>query len=640
MSSYAPCQNKSCPSYGKPHPNCQCHLMAEGGKVEGSSSPSWDETAPLAAQSPSWDETKPTQSEPSWEDTTGTYGSTGQKVLTGLEGAAQGFAGPLATGAELLLSKAGVPGLSSEEIKGRQEENPWIHGLSETAGLGAGMLTGTGEAALVGKAALKAAELAKVGEAASTAAKIGSHAIKGLVEGGLLQAGDETSKAMLGSGDPNVPVSSLLANGVENILYGAGTGGLFGGLGGAASKALEKAGINKAGTYLHSFLSGLGESSRGLPAEGSLARGVDSKAYDLGAKTWDLVNKRLQFATPVTTAGYGAYEGYHEDGPMGALVGGLKGLGLGFGANVAGWAGKKALSGPAASILLKMISNGEMEPRSLFKGLDYANRVESGAQKINRNVENLFKVGGQQTINAVDPAKSRKKLDDWVGDGGIEQDVQQEINSNAAQPSPQGFAKGGQVTEPPTEDVDPIAKHLPEQNMLLSTAKGRISNYLKSLKPQKNQPKLAFDSEPDDRQKTKSYHRALDLANNPLSIMDKIKQGTIEPEHLTHFRNLYPELSDALQKKITTKISESQLKGEKPEFHVRQGLSMFMGTPLSGELSPQNIQAAQAVFSLKQPQQQAQPPTKNKKNTSTLSKADDSFMTGNQARIARQQSQK
>ncbi len=87
---------------------------------------------------------------------------------------------------------------------------------------------------------------------------------------------------------------------------------------------------------------------------------------------------------------------------------------------------------------------------------------------------------------------------------------------------------------------------------------------------------------------------------------------------------------------------KDQMDGKKPSFVVRQGLSMLMGTALSGELTPQTIQAAQATFAsaAKQRQQSDQgsrgePQTKGSK--ASLSKSDRAFLTDDQAREARQQ---
>ena len=82
----------------------------------------------------------------------------------------------------------------------------------------------------------------------------------------------------------------------------------------------------------------------------------------------------------------------------------------------------------------------------------------------------------------------------------------------------------------------------------------------------------------------------------------------------------------------TKKISEAQLKNEKPSHKVMQSLSLFMGTPLDSTLSPQNIMAAQAVFAQQRASIAAAPAQTKMKG---LEKASKSYMTQDQAAAER-----
>lgn len=262
----------------------------------------------------------------------------------------------------------------------------------------------------------------------------------------------------------------------------------------------------------------------------------------------------------------------------------------------------------------------------------YNHAVKRGHKKFDAKVNHLF---GGGSVEDEDYTKAHKKIEDWLENGGITQEVQDEIHMHNA---PQSFADGGKVkASEGLQHDNHIANVYPEQNIMLQAAKGRMSSYLNSLKPQKNMPKLAFDSEPDTRQQEKSYKRALKTAANPLHILDKVKNGTIEPEDVGHLKNLYPELSETLQKKVTEQITKAQMNGKKPSYKVRQGLSLLMGIPLSGEMTPQNMMAAQATFQNKKDQQQAsgQP----QKKLSAIGKSYESNLTPSEAAAARQQKQ-
>lgn len=829
------------------------------------------------------------------------YSTPGQQLGGTAEALARGFAGPLATGAELALSKAGIPGLSAEDQAGREEAmGPIAHGLAETAGLVGGALTGVGEAGLIGSAA---EHLLPAG--VSLAGKVGAGLLKGFVENGLIQGGDELSKAMLGQGDPEAPVASALADMGAAGLIGAAAGGVFGGVG----AKLRSLGEAKAGTTARNEIANLGsrwkwnqqnpelldavtqeltdfhgstadasEALRGggglkeqaidklsqavtpeqaafhvdqiskalekaptalksepvfqdaindwkskvyqtpeAPAEidpnaqghnpyqeqvpqptladpASVFKATDglkrqlqewgqynktmvplsevpfrNAAKNLGytartsledPKVWgdlgDLqssVNKATsdfipalkdfnsKFTTKIEgsptldpgkintyvnqlgkpgaeikksvmenfitsaekyrdeinnvhaslgverpiapsplTAVKGTYAASTPGGdladylyrrgvpsvtdPLAARLAGVEvggrtsagPVGAALGYLTAGRLApilEKIIGRPVANAarnvavpaIIRGLSSGTTD--NLWQVLDHASSVTSGAQKARAAVESLFKSGGQQTVNEVANERDREKLRDFIAKGGVNS---QALNQNQVQkplPSPstsQNFAKGGAVqakgpaieqkpseTKSLTENTSALSQALPEQNMLMQTARGRVSNYLSSIAPVPNPSKLPFDHSMKDHVKERSYNKALDIANNPLSVLNHVKNGTLTLETLKHFASMYPELHSHLSKKITERVSQSQLDKEKPDYRARMGMSLFMTSPLDSTMTPNAIMAAQPKPG-PAPQQQAQSDVnKPKRGTASLSKAGTAYMTNTQA---------
>ena len=240
------------------------------------------------------------------------YSTLGQKGITALEGVASGIAGPAAPWAEKHL--LGVP---EENILGREKANPWVHGIAEAGGLGVGLATGTGEAALMTKAgelaagaagfghvveagriaeeakdaaklaekaaklgwadapelAGEAAALGKQAEAASGAvsygAKVGSAVVQQAAEMAVLGSGDETAKLILN--DPETSAGSAIANiGLAAALGGAG--GAF--VTGAVSPLWKATTGAKTNEFLNSIVSRLGG-----------VEGAESDAVNLANKT-------------------------------------------------------------------------------------------------------------------------------------------------------------------------------------------------------------------------------------------------------------------------------------------------------------------------------------------------------------------
>lgn len=165
------------------------------------------------------------------------YSSPGQQALAGLEGAGQGFLGPISTLAETAF------GVRPREILAREEANPITHSLGEAAGFVGGAFTGNSEAALVGKLGEAAVNAAKLGEAATTGAKIAAAGVKAGAEMAAFQASDESSKAILQ--DP----SSSLGNAAINIglsgIIGAAGGSVLGGVSQLWDLGLQKSNLGK-----------------------------------------------------------------------------------------------------------------------------------------------------------------------------------------------------------------------------------------------------------------------------------------------------------------------------------------------------------------------------------------------------------
>lgn len=228
------------PSYGK------VVRKAEGGAITAPSTPDFipdDQMAQLApteqgspAESPDF---IPEAQMNQMEAKQNKFSTPTEQIKTGLEGAAQGFAGPLAP-----LAEEGVMGLmgqSKEEtdknMLARQEANPYIHAGAEAAGLAGSLYTGVGEAALAAKSANALFKGLEVGGLAS---KIGSGAARAAFENMIVQGGDEASKLI--KNDPNASAQTAIANVGLAGLLGAGIGGAASGAGHLIQNKIHSAG--------------------------------------------------------------------------------------------------------------------------------------------------------------------------------------------------------------------------------------------------------------------------------------------------------------------------------------------------------------------------------------------------------------
>lgn len=562
------------------------------------------------------------------EPVNGMYGSIPQQAVTALEGAAQGFMGPLAP---LIETKAlGVP---AEDIAAREQVNPNINAISKYGALAGSLLTGTGEAGLLAKGMGKL-----LPEASTALGKIGMSALSNGIQMGAIQGGDELSKAMLGQGNPEAPVSSIIMHIGGAGLLGALSGGAFNAIGQGSAKGLSALENSKIGDKANDLIAGMGMAAKahqaGIPAKEAeewltkyfqdfgAGSEFNYKAYKPGV---DFYYNGLKNIVGSTAIGLGGAAGEVVNGPVGAIVG----------AKVADKyltpVIEKVLNRPLIGMsklvtptLMKALSVGQTS--GLLDMLNYASKASKGDRMCTNAVESLFKAGIPVSISNSDNAEN--KIREFIDEGGINQQLQNQLEQNPSQ-----YAQGGEVD---SNSDHPIANVYPEQNIMLNAARGRVFNYLNSIKPQDTLPKLAFDKDFKNEESHRTYDRAIKIAANPISVLKHVKDNTIQAEHVQHLNSMFPEAYQYLKNKLVSRISSAQYNEDPPpDFATRQAMSMFLGTPLESSFTPQNILAAQATYLPQIPPQQ--PQGKTKRGTSTLGKDNKSYRTPNQAAEADKQ---
>ena len=547
------------------------------------------------------------------------YSTPGQQLGTMVEGAAQGVFGPLATAAELGLSKLGVPNMTSQDIIGREKANPLKHGFSEAGGFGASLLTGLGEAKAVSKIAEHFTP-----EAVTWLGKIGSNAINGLIQGGLFSGGNEVTKGLLDQGDPNHPVASVIANVGASSLFGLGLNALLGVGGQLGSKAAEYLSKNNTGSKVNDLLTGVGLGSASTPEQ--------VEAYLKGDNTaWQKRGLKL----------YGALHSKLTQG----LAGGVLANALPYGNDTATDRVLKDVAGTVAGaylgpkvydmvgkglapVIYKILGSGN--PQGAEDSINYALKAMQGSNKISKGLDSLFDYGTSKAVDYIDPGKNIDSIKEWIKNGGADYETQQEANQTSSEEEPQSYAIGGEVNNE-SKKPSGIATHFPEQNILLNAAKGRVSRFLGTVRPIPTTNKLPYDSDHKSPQKEHEYDQFVRLAQQPLTILNKIKDGSLNVAHAGAFKSMYPELHQVLSQKMREHIIKNHVdENKRPPYHMRQAMSLFLGQNLESTLIPANIQAAQNTFVMQKTQQN---PTPNSK--SELSKIGQSAQTADQARQQR-----
>lgn len=230
--------------------------------------------------------------------------------------------------------------------------------------------------------------------------------------------------------------------------------------------------------------------------------------------------------------------------------------------------------GELRDLAMEQFIKGAKNSPDVVKATMLAQATVNGDKLSTRAVNALFK-GGAMPITAAAAMASRAKLAHMV-------------DMYTANPA-ELFNSG---------DGNP----LPQYAQAFAGANARAVQYLASQKPNTD-PSAPLDAkrEPTVFEKAK-YNNALDMAQQPLLILDKIQKGTLLPQDLQAVQTIYPNLYKNLQSKIMAQVVDMKQKGKTIPYAQRLQLSSFLGTPLDSTSSPQGVLNLQLVQSPSQSQ--------------------------------------
>lgn len=291
---------------------------------------------------------------------------------------------------------------------------------------------------------------------------------------------------------------------------------------------------------------------------------------------------------------------------VGAGIGHLVGMGQ-IGAIV----GERALSPLFRSIfqsIAKPVMEGVSSSQGLKAAIDYTASVAKGDALLSKAAKSVFKSGTE--VGVAGTEASRNKLDTQL---------------KKLQADPSGLTQVGGA----------IGHYLPDHASSLAQNTTQAVNYLNSLRPNTT-PALPLDSKlPANPTQKAAYNRALDIANNPLAVIDSIKKGTVTPQDVMTLNAVHPGAYQALSQKLTTEMMDHISKGNIIPYRTRMNLSMFLGKPLDSTMTPAGIQAAQPKPPMPQQATSTTPASGVKKSTSKLGGMAKDAMTTEQARANR-----
>lgn len=279
---------------------------------------------------------------------------------------------------------------------------------------------------------------------------------------------------------------------------------------------------------------------------------------------------------------------------LGAAIGGTAGHFVGtplIGALI----GEHTL-GPMFTSMLPAMAKGLMREVpsgiGMKAGAEYGTAIRRGMDLMAKASKNIFKPGAEVLGNSYIPTQVQKdRLDKQV------QKLQQSLKS-------------------PDESESHLGHYLPGHDVAVSQTVQMATRYLNSLKPNSAKA-FPLDSPPKPSPiENAKYDRALTIAQQPLTILKHIKDGTLTPSDMQHLTSMYPSLYKSLRDNVMNAMTEHMSKGKEAiPYKTRLSLSLFAGKPLDSTMSPMSIVAAQPIPS--QPQGAPQAPGAKKMARST-----------------------
>lgn len=220
--------------------------------------------------------------------------------------------------------------------------------------------------------------------------------------------------------------------------------------------------------------------------------------------------------------------------------------------------------------LLKWMASAKPIDAPAFKAMvDFIDHTIKGQSLVSRSTKALFKAGQEVLPSRLIPSdKQKEKLNDKL---------------KSLQTNPEDlFDVGGKTPY-----------YLPEHGQGIGQLASNAVNYLNSLRPSehKNAP---LDSEPTASiVQKKNFDNALAIAEQPLVVLNKIKDGNLTPQDIHHLQNLAPALKSKLDNALTEEMANAVNSEQNIPYHVRMGLSLFLGQSLDSTLTPKGILASQ-----------------------------------------------
>lgn len=247
-----------------------------------------------------------------------------------------------------------------------------------------------------------------------------------------------------------------------------------------------------------------------------------------------------------------------------------------------GSVGKTHLKSIIGSLGSSLMTN-EPNPESFRSSVDYIHSAIKGQDRLKSKAASLL---------------NPKATDQLKPDNRAREALKEHLKSVEEDPS-QLLNVGGN-----------LGHYMPEEATKLGALAARSTEYLNSIKP-KNQQMASLDRFiPPSKSEMAAFDRQVDIAQQPLLVLQHAERGTLLPQDLTTLQAIYPELHNSIVDEVGEELINAKTKGIEIPYKRKQSLSLLLGQPLDSTMTPQSMQAIMKSAGPQQMQQQAKGPQK------------------------------
>lgn len=288
---------------------------------------------------------------------------------------------------------------------------------------------------------------------------------------------------------------------------------------------------------------------------------------------------------------------------------------LGFMIGQAGkWVSRDAPDAVRLAFLKFLGHDGPVEPAAFKSAVDFIQSTIKGQNAVKKGTQAVFTAGKQVLSETQMPTKDdREKLDKRLK--ALQKDTSPLLNT------------GGKTSY-----------YMPEHSASMGQTAAQATNYLNSLRPNTDKRAPLDPKIKPSAAETATYNRALDIAEQPMLVLDAIKHGTLTPQDVAHLRSLYPDLYNKFNSEMMTHVIDREHDEEPIPYKTKLALSLFMGQPLDSTMTPESLMSTQPQMQGPAPGANGQPGQQPKHSMTAISKMSQGVATPGQAREMEKQS--